>query len=548
MSNGIKSLWIIFVALLLSAIIIFVYKPNETNLPSETFDPTQATTEMINRGQEIAKGYCQSCHRFPDPNLLSKDIWISQTLPAMGPLLGVFEYNGREYPYSKSEHTPAGYYPKYAMLSLDDWNALLNFYYHNAPDSLPVSTGHRKIEIDQLFFKPSVPNYTSQTPPTATAAKLDSKNKHIYVSDVDGSTLLIFDQELNLEQSLVQSETISDIEFLNPAAEPGPRNLLISYLGSLVPSDAPDGHLLETSYNPAPGPGSRPGLNIIIDDLVRPVETRHGDLNDDGYHDLLVSEFGHLKGSLFWLEGDSNGTFKASKNIILNNPGCIQSSILDYTNDGLTDIVALCTQANQSLYLFEGSGDGNFERRTLLEFSLTAGSSSFQLHDFNNDGYQDILYTSGDNADFSIAYKPYHGVYIYLNDGNDNFSKEWFYPMNGAYDARVADFNGDGLTDIAAISFFGDYLNRPEEGFLLFLSDSNPDDTITFTPYNIPETQNGRWIAMDVADWTGNGLDDILLSNYSLGPDVEPEQAQMDDVFKQGPLFLLLENMGTVEN
>jgi tetratricopeptide (TPR) repeat protein len=48
--------------------------------------------------------------------------------------------------------------------------------------------------------------------------------------------------------------------------------------------------------------------------------------------------------------------------------------------------------------------------------------------DFNNDGYKDILYTCGDNADYSSnVLKSYHGVYIFLNDGHNNFSQKYFF-------------------------------------------------------------------------------------------------------------------------
>ena len=37
----------------------------------------------------------------------------------------------------------------------------------------------------------------------------------------------------------------------------------------------------------------------------------------------------------------------------------------------------------------------------LLRFQPVYGSSYFEFADFNKDGHKDILYTCGDNADFS---------------------------------------------------------------------------------------------------------------------------------------------------
>ena len=43
------------------------------------------------------------------------------------------------------------------------------------------------------------------------------------------------------------------------------------------------------------------------------------------------------------------------------------------------------------------------------------------IGDFNKDGLKDIIYTCGDNADYSMVLKPYHGVYIFLNEGESRF-------------------------------------------------------------------------------------------------------------------------------
>ncbi|MCB0564242.1 MAG: VCBS repeat-containing protein [Phaeodactylibacter sp.] len=53
--------------------------------------------------------------------------------------------------------------------------------------------------------------------------------------------------------------------------------------------------------------------------------------------------------------------------------------------------------------------------------------------DLNQDGREDILYVNGDNADYSIVDKPYHGVRLFLNNGNNEFSEKYFHPMPGAF-------------------------------------------------------------------------------------------------------------------
>lgn len=506
------------------------------------FEMYEASESELFEGKRLSETYCSSCHIFPEPSLLNKDMWVEHTLPAMAPKLGITHHNNITYSKDTRPHVPENYYPDSAMLSSDEWQKILSYYYNAAPNELIPEKREPPIITDEIFFKAHEPVYRTDAPSTATAVRFDPGNKLIYASDIEGTNFLIFNEQLELENSLFLNSTLSDIQFKEDPHYRGERGLILTYLGSLIPSDAPEGFIVQTRYNPDPQNRAGGSLNYVIEELVRPVETLYKDLNQDGIPDLLVSEFGHRTGSLFWLKGNSDGTFETDKNVLVNEPGCIQSHVVDYSGNGLKDIVSLCTQAMQKILLFENLGDGEFQRKTLLQLPLTAGSSSFELHDFNDSGHLDILYTSGDNADFSITYKPYHGVYIYLNNGSSNYSQKWFYPINGAYNAKARDFNGNGLPDIAVISFFGDYLNRPEEGFIFFLNNGEPD-ALSFTPYHHPETARGRWITMDVADWTGNGFDDILLANYSMGPDVEPEQAQMDDVFSKGPLFLLLENM-----
>jgi hypothetical protein len=157
------------------------------------------------------------------------------------------------------------------------------------------------------------------------------------------------------------------------------------------------------------------------------------------------------------------------------------------------------------------------------------------MDDFNHDGFPDIVYTCGDNADFSVVLKPYHGVYIFLNDGHWNFSQRYFFPINGCYKAMARDFDGDGDLDLAVISFFADYQKQPEEAFIYL---ENKGD-FNFMPHSLPAGQRGRWITMDVGDLNGDGKPDILLGNFSIAPSfIKPK---VD--FKKEPAFLYLKNI-----
>ena len=148
-----------------------------------------------------------------------------------------------------------------------------------------------------------------------------------------------------------------------------------------------------------------------------------------------------------------------------------------------------------------------------------------------------ILYIPvGDNADYSVVLKPYHGVYIFMNDGANRFTQKYFFPVNGCYKAIARDYDGDGDLDIATISFFPDYAHQPEESFVYLKNNGD----FKFQPYSIKEATNGRWLTMDAGDIDGDGKTDLILGNFSIGPAMMKSTVD----WKQSPPFLVLKNTG----
>jgi hypothetical protein len=133
--------------------------------------------------------------------------------------------------------------------------------------------------------------------------------------------------------------------------------------------------------------------------------------------------------------------------------------------------------------------------------------------DFNGDGFEDILYTNGDNADYSISLKKYHGVRIFLNNGANVFKESWFYPLHGATQADAQDFDQDGDLDIAVISFFPDYNGAPDEGFVYFENTGNGQ----YTPRTFKNAARGKWLVMETGDFDGDNDTDIALGSFTYG-------------------------------
>ncbi len=108
------------------------------------------------------------------------------------------------------------------------------------------------------------------------------------------------------------------------------------------------------------------------------------------------------------------------------------------------------------------------------------------------------------------------------------------FPINGCFKAVARDFDLDGDPDIAAISYFADYKQRPEESFV-YLQNNGSNK---FEAFSIPQHSLGRWLTLDVGDLDGDGDQDIVLGNMSIGP----SNFASNRKWRSGPEFILLEN------
>jgi hypothetical protein len=355
-----------------------------------------------------------------------------------------------------------------------------------------------------------------------TLLDADSVGKRIYVGEAVTNTLRVFDWRRRLLTTLKLGSPPTGV-----IADGG--RLLVLESGILDPNDQPAGSLVE--YDMV-GDSLRL-TKVLVDSLYRPVFAREADLAGDGSREFVICEFGNNRGRLAVYTYDGQ---RYRRQVLDAGPGAIHFEIRDLTGDGAPDIIALFAQGDERIVLFENDGHGNFpQSRILARFPPVYGSMYFSMHDFNGDGKPDILYVNGDNFDFSRILKPYHGIRILENDGRNNFHERYFFPIYGAAQAVVGDFEHNGRLDILATSNFADR-EHPERGIMYLQNQGG----YRFRPYAFSSAAGNQWNVMAAGDFDGNGQLDVLVGAMNLATVARVQQRFTPNSSDSGRTALLL--------
>ena len=474
-----------------------------------------ASGETIPFGQAraLATNICSQCHLFAEPSLLNKATWRDQVMPLMRKSMNLAAIENDPSPNSR--------------ILMKEWDAIWNDYYLvAAPERALPQDPRPPIVPDLTLFKVEDPHY-QPTNCFASMVHIDTEAHQVYIGNALTKSIDVLDANGRLLSSTPVDSTL--VHLLKR-----PDGWIGTQIGFVPPSDIPLGRV--TFYDKT---GNRFEKRAdLLTNLIRPVHTSVAALDVPGQEDLVVCSFGNILGRMSWYAPQGPG--KYSEHTLVERPGSLISRVIDVDHDGKPDIVVLTAQAKEGIFLYRNQGHGEFTEQPLIQQPPVWGYVYFELADFNGDGYPDILTANGDLGDFACPPKKYHGVRIYLNDGHWNFKESWFYPLNGAFKAIAADFDGDGDLDIAAISYFPDYDKSPEESFV-FLENVGTKGSLKFTAHTFPDSSRGRWLTMDVGDLDGDGDLDIVLGGAYLVPFRAPQQLK-DRWHNEGPSILILRN------
>lgn len=462
-------------------------------------------------GEELARTHCGSCHLFPEPKLLDRNIWMNGVLPEMGLRMGIGDRNvvlNRMSFKQFDDLCKLGIYPENPVIPLNEWKKILRYYERNAPESIALQEKKQKKKPFQhpFVFKKLVldPNMDAQV----AMVRFLPEKKEIWIGKRNNS-IQILDLGLNNKKDVRTPSPVVDMLDMN---EP-----FLLGIGNMLPNEDRNGRLFRMNQK---------GLldKVVLDSLHRPVQVLSIDLNNDKIQDFLIAEFGFETGKIRWFDGKTGAS-----HVVSGQAGARNIIPRDANKDGSIDFYVLFAQAKEEVMLFLNDGKGTFAPVSLLSFPSVYGSSYLELADMNGDDLEDMVISNGDNADYSIAKKYYHGVRIYENRGGNRFRESFFYPVYGATKTLARDFDNDGDMDLAMIAFFSEASDN--ESFLYFNNIGNGKYEISElgVPY-------GQWLVMEADDMEKDGDTDIILGNFQLGSDsLGPKMDRMQ--------CLLLENL-----
>jgi len=249
-------------------------------------------------------------------------------------------------------------------------------------------------------------------------------------------------------------------------------------------------------------------------------DVQAADFNGDGKIDLIVAAFGWREtGEIIYLENQTTDWDhpKFVPHVVDDRHGTIHVPVTDLNGDGKPDFVALISQEHETIVAFLNDGKGNFRKETIYTAPHPGyGSSGIQLVDMNGDGRLDILYTNGDVLDKPYLLKPYHSIQWLENPGPDKFP--WIHhpltPLYGVHRAVAADVDGDGKTDVIAVSFlprihFPERSERKLDSIIVLRQTEKGQ----FERHTL-ETGDCDYVSCAAGDLYGTGRPDLVVGHF----------------------------------
>jgi hypothetical protein len=220
-----------------------------------------------------------------------------------------------------------------------------------------------------------------------------------------------------------------------------------------------------------------------------PLAIAMGDFNGDNIPDLVTANF--FSNTISVLTNTGSGTFGVKRDYTTGfNSRPRSIAVGDMTNDGKMDIV-VALQSFNAICVFTNTGVGTFGAKT----DYGVGSTPFYVTvgDLNNDGLLDIVSANLSSNDISV-----------LTNTGTSFGTKVDYSTGASSAPRsvaIADLNGDSSPDLAVALQNTDRIRIFTNTGISF--DVKIDIVTGTTPYNVA-----------IGDFNNDGKPDLASANY----------------------------------
>jgi len=531
-------------AALLLVAAIFVYRQPD-NRPTPELGPVDSGLT----GEQVAQRYCQSCHALPAVDQLPKETWPF-VIQWMGNYLGYKKLYGPFGPI-----TTRRLIPDEPLVSTAEMTRLGRYYITGAPTQQEFRHERGRPPPLERYAAAKLAE-AGDDGEIVTLVHVDEQRGHLYVGTENDRKLRIFDRDLVLQFVL-------DTESAPIHVVPRDRGLRLTLAGDFD-RDRRRGRVVDIAFDDDDWNGMR--MRTLASGLHRSTESHTADLDGDGRDDLVVVSFGDFAGpgygrvSVLWaseafderyaeagveLAGEGRqllpGAFE--EQLLLDRAGGLGAQIVDLDEDGRLDVVVLATQGNNELVVYLGRGERRFERHVLASEHVSFGYNSFEVVDVDLDGHLDLVVVNGNNMEMSRPpLRFYHGVRVWLGDGQLGFHEAFSFPMYGALTAVTRDLDGDGDVDIAVNAFYPNWRDADPETLTLLENVGG----LEFEARTLEGEHWGRWLRIAAGDLDGDGAVELFLGGGNVpGGGLSPERPRQWERYRRRlarvPAVLVLE-------
>jgi hypothetical protein len=214
------------------------------------------------------------------------------------------------------------------------------------------------------------------------------------------------------------------------------------------------------------------------------------ELTGDGNLDLVVINYS--SNSVTVLLGNGDGTFQPPRSFPAG-PSPTSLQVGDLRSNGIPDVVVANNVDSGTVSVLFGNGDGTFQ--SPVSYPAGHGTSGVVLGDFTSNGILDLVYTNNGVLDSG-------GVHVLLGNGDGTFRPGGSFLYGGGSGFMgAADLRRDGRIDLLL------------SGVLVLLGNGDG----TFEDINNFATTERNPYAEAIADFNGDGIPDLAVANLGTG-------------------------------